>query len=240
MIDFFCLMVYHFLNIECIKLLNTKDRRIAYLENNLKQEKKLHRICRRTSERRKKAFKDKCDEIRRLKLKQKEKENSATRDKKLLSIVKCNPILLECLENSCKNKYARRYHVSRHFATRQMVSSSSTYKSLRAEGVLGLPHPKTIVRWHKYISILPGFNKQILASIKNIAKTMPNKSKVVAILIDGMAIKPYLDYHAMSDRIHGFPDDGTAKFYEDNKTDSLATEAVVIMIRSLRSKYKQV
>lgn len=178
--------------------------------------------------------------IHSLKLKQKDKDNTAKRDKKLLNTLKKNPVLLESLRNTHCNKHGRRYTASRPFATRQMLSSSSAYRTLRAQGHLTLPHPKSVARWHRHISNLPGFNREILKTLQAAAKAMSRQEKVVAILIDGMAIKPFIDYHAMSDRIYGFTDDGIPKEDEQNSTERLATEAVVIMIRGLHSKFKQV
>ncbi|XP_058465928.1 uncharacterized protein LOC131439202 [Malaya genurostris] len=56
------------------------------------------------------------------------------------------------------------------------------------------------------------------------AKSMSMVDRIVSILIDGMSVKPTLEYHAKTDRFHGMPDDGEVKTFENNNIFSLANE----------------
>lgn len=210
------------------------------LEDSLRNEKKSHRLCRRLSNRRKQALLKKSRGVQRKDFKRKQESHITTKDKKLLLAVKQNPFLLESVENSLKNKHARRYKHTRRMATILKISSTSAYKSLREAGSIILPHPKTVGRWWSHISWKPGFNKSILRKIKKESKSMSDKEKTVILLIDGMAIKENINYHARSDVIHGFPDDGQSPGCESNNQNNLANEAIVVMIRSLYTQYKQV
>lgn len=76
--------------------------------------------------------------------------------------------------------------------------------------------------------------------MKSEAKRMSTKDKVVAILLDGMAIKPGISYQYSSDTLHGFADDGQKNEDENNDLNNPANEAIMLMVRSMTSNYKQV
>lgn len=215
------------------------QHRFEVVKNALRQEKQRHRITKQQSNRRKKSLRAKANELQHVQFKRKQEIKRTAYEKKLLGAIKNNPVLLESIENSFKEKHARRYRSGCQTATRQKLSSAAGFKHLRETGVLILPHPKSITRWHRNMSNNPGFNRTVLKKIKDMAKAMSAKEKVVAILVDGMAIKPSITYHPNSDVIHGFPDGQTADF-ENNNPNHLANEAIVIMVRSLYTKFKQV
>ncbi|XP_062560460.1 uncharacterized protein LOC134224843 isoform X2 [Armigeres subalbatus] len=213
--------------------------KVEILKKQLTEAKKERRDCLRLSNKRKNALYKKICQIRALKLKLKEKQKLEGNDKMLINAVKTNPVLQESLENGLKNKYGRRYRATRFLATRQKLASTACYRKLRAAKVMCLPHPKTVTNWQSKVQLAPGFNKEILQRMSLKAKTMAEPEKAVAILIDGMAIKGMIDYHAKSDRFHGFPDDGAPKHISGDDELKLATEAVTIMVRSVQSTYKQ-
>lgn len=71
---------------------------------------------------------------------------------------------------------------------------------------------------------------------------MSAQDKVVAVLLDDMAIKPMLQYNPQCDRFYGFPNSGHRDDFENNDPKILATEAVTIMITNLHhgKRFKQV
>lgn len=200
--------------------------------------RKERRDCQRLCKRRKKSLNEKNQVIRSLRLQLKKTNVSNDDDKKLIDAVKANPVLKESLENSFKNKHARRYRATRLLATRQKISSTSSYKKFRAANVMCMPHPKTVCRWYQDVQLAPGFNREVLKRMSLKSREMTEQEKTVAVLIDGMAIKAMVDYHAKSDKFHGFPCDG--EILNDNEQLSVATEAITIMVSSIHANFKQV
>lgn len=178
--------------------------------------------------------------IRELKIELKKKLKLDNGDKKILRLVKSNPVFLESLANVTKNKHGRRYNHMRIFATKLQLASAKSYKALRRTEVLCVPHPRTVLRWQRDVSSNPGFNHEILQRMESMGKSMSTAEKVVCVLIDGMAIKSSLHYHAGCDTFFGLPDDGTYRRNEHNDPAHLATEAITVMARSVNGKFKQV
>lgn len=183
------------------------------------------------SNRRLKAMRSKDAKIKLIqaKLKQSEKELKIRRmDAKA---IENNPFLKECLKNSQTHKNGRRYRVTRLLATKIKLASSTAYKTLRAAELITLPHHGTVSRWQKDINILPGWNNEVFRRVKKTARKMSIQDKVVALIIDGMTLRPSITYNAKSDTFYGFCED---------ETEELATEAITIMMKSIHGNFKQV
>lgn len=233
---------WHCPNGECQNLFNlyeTSKQEVVEKTCLYKNEKKAHKMTRQQSSRRKKALTLKTSQLKNAIIKNKLKVHRTGYQQKLLATIQENPILRESIENEFKKKHGRRYRAVCQIATLQKLTSSAGYRNLRDTGVLILPHPRTISRWHNEIRSEAGFNQGTWKSMKAAAKNMTAKERVVAILIDGMAIKPSITYHAQSDIMYGFPT-ALKEGFENNNIDILANEAVVFMVRSIYTKFKQI
>lgn len=196
-----------------------------------RQKNGLQRLCFR----RKKNNLEKSAKIKLLTTKLKAANKLKDRKNKISKAIEQNHLLRECLENSVVHKNARRYTHSKMFATKLRLASPAAYNILRAENFIAMPHLKTTTRWQQKLSIQPGFNVELLHRLEILAPTLSEQERTVTILIDGMNIKPNIDYQPNSDRFFGWPDD-------DKKAENLklAKEAITIMIRSTTSSFKQV
>ncbi|XP_055527252.1 uncharacterized protein LOC129719861 [Wyeomyia smithii] len=72
-----------------------------------------------------------------------------------------------------------------------------------------------------------------------IASGLQERDKLIVLLIDGMALKPTIGYHAKSDYFYGLPNNGVFNVYEDNDIANSANEAITIMAKGVGTKYKQ-
>lgn len=216
--------------------------KVQELNRQLHDERTSKRNLLRLCKKRKEILIRKNQQIHILKNVVKKKTTLRKDDKLILETVKNNPIWMESIKNMNKKKHGRRYKFARKFVTRQRLVSTAGYKKLRSAKMLCMPHPKTINKWHQDIDISAGFNEEILKRMKRAGETMGEKEKVVSIMIDGMALKPMIDYHARSDKFHGLPTVDTSRdqLRENNDPLALATESVTVMIRSLSTNYKQV
>lgn len=216
--------------------------KVQELNRQLHDERTSKRNLLRLCKKRKEILIRKNQQINILKNVVKKKTTLRKDDKLILETVKNNPIWMESIKNMNKKKHGRRYKFARKFVTRQRLVSTAGYKKLRSAKMLCMPHPKTINKWHQDIDISAGFNEEILKRMKRAGETMGEKEKVVSIMIDGMALKPMIDYHARSDKFHGLPTVDTSRdqLRENNDPLALATESVTVMIRSLSTNYKQV
>lgn len=183
------------------------------------------------SKRRLKAMHSKDAKIKMIQAKFKESERESKILRKNMEAIENNPFLKECLRNSQTHKNGRRYTVTRLLATKIKLASSTAYKTLRASELLTLPHHGTVSRWQKDINVLPGWNNGVFRRIRKTARKMSTQDKVVALLLDGLALRPSITYNAKSDNFFGFCDD---------ETEELATEAIVIMVKSIHGNFKQV
>lgn len=206
------------------------------LENSRASQKLLKRRCTRQEQR---LATNKVD-ILALKKQVRLKQKLGAQDRMFAQAVRSNPVLRECVLNSICHKNGRRYAATRLLASRVKFASTSGYRALRSSEAITLPHPKTVVKWQNGLSIRTGFNKGVFRRMHVAGRKMSEIEKVVAVLIDGMALKSMLTYHAKTDRFTGFPDDGEDKDDEKNDPAVLANEGIAIMARSIHGSYKQV
>ncbi|XP_055526711.1 uncharacterized protein LOC129719215 [Wyeomyia smithii] len=209
------------------------------LQCSLSEEQQRRRRFQRICYRQKQALVNNNAKIQQLKKQLKASQAKEKKGNKLLKTLKCNPILLESMKNFRINKNARRYPSMKYTATCQRINSGSAYKNLRAAGVLCMPHPKSITRWQQSVTLEPGCNLEIIRRMSIIASGLQERDKLIVLLIDGMALKPTIGFHAKSDFFYGLPNDGVFKVNEENDTANLANEAITIMARGVGTKYKQ-
>lgn len=212
----------------------------AQKDLHIKETKKEVKRLTKQNKRQRKLLKKRREKIVQLKKLTIQKSKVTQKERKFVQALKNNPFLYECIENTQRHKNGRRYKVARLITSKIKLASTSGYKTLRDLNVLTIPHPRTIAKWHKDMSIKPGFNSGLCRRMTKAGRKMSPREKVVAVLIDGMAIRPDTNYHSKTDTFTGFPDDGSNPSFEDNDPDKLATEAVTVMARSIFSSYKQV
>lgn len=96
-----------------------------------------------------------------------------------------------------------------------------------------LPSPRGLRRFIEKVRITPGYNSLIFELLKLKVDLLKPADKTCIICIDEVSIKQNLFYHWGIDTVIGLEDDGI------NKTSLPATSAATIMIRGLRTNWKQ-
>lgn len=155
-------------------------------------------------------------------------------DRKLLTNIKKNRVLTDCLKNSTRKPNGRRYSTStKKFATTAYLSGPAAYRHLVKSKVLVLPGKRSIINYNSNVRQKPGTNTSLLDRLESKTRHFSKKERVVLLAIDGMAIRAELTYNAKTDTFHGFPDDGIKRRVEKNNPDILATEAISIVMSSV-------
>ena len=78
------------------------------------------------------------------------------------------------------------------------------------------------------MKVSPGFNENILTSLKEKLAVMPEGSHICALLFDEMAIKEQVQYNIERDEVEGFEGFGSQE-----KTNLVANQAIVFVLRGL-------
>ena len=97
-----------------------------------------------------------------------------------------------------------------------------------------LPSKSSLLRWVSGLPISPGISQQALDAIESKVKCMSDAAKVCTISMDEISLKTSLQYDSTRDQVVGVEDFGNG-----NRTNHLATSAVVFMARGLTSNWKQ-
>ncbi|KAL4126560.1 hypothetical protein QTP88_010781 [Uroleucon formosanum] len=121
----------------------------------------------------------------------------------------------------------------KNFAINLYYKSPATYKFLRNNQQIILPGETTLRRWIGKSKFCPGFNSLWLKQIKIKLDTMSDDEKYCVIIFDEMKIKSFLEYSKYLDMVEGFEDLG-----HRGRTNKLATQAMVFMVRGLYSNWK--
>ena len=111
-------------------------------------------------------------------------------------------------------------------------ASPKAYKMLKK--FVMLPSVSTLRRSLETIQIYPGFNDNILATLKSKVASMPPNSDICALAFGEMCIKESVMYNQTRDEIEGLEDFGIY-----GKTQYVANHATVFMARGLLSDWKQ-
>jgi hypothetical protein len=108
-----------------------------------------------------------------------------------------------------------------------------TYRFLRY--FIPLPVKSTLVTVLRSIPLHPGLNEEVLAHLRSVVNNFQcEEEKYCALLFDEMSIKPHLSYDSSQDKILGYVDHG-----HQGQQGILAKQALVFMVRGLRTKWKQ-
>jgi hypothetical protein len=96
-----------------------------------------------------------------------------------------------------------------------------------------LPSKASLLRWVSRLPNKPGLNAEALGVIEKKVNTMSEASRLCTIALDEISIKANLYYDSKKDEIIGLEDDG------DEKTDLVATSALVFMVHGVTENWKQ-
>ncbi|CAI6351887.1 unnamed protein product [Macrosiphum euphorbiae] len=121
----------------------------------------------------------------------------------------------------------------KNFAINLYYKSPATYKFLRNNQQIILPSETTLRRWIGKSKFCPGFNSLWLKQIKNKLETMSDEEKHCVLIFDEMKIKSFLEYSKYLDMVEGFEGLG-----HKGRTNKLATQAMVFVVRGLYSNWK--
>lgn len=222
-------------------LLKTEREKNLRYKEEVKQLKEKLRASERKCHRRHFIIKSQRRKIRNLSDSIKQIRNKSRLDKNVLDKLKQNPAIFNSLKNCTKKPKARRYNAElRKFALSSYLCGPRVYRMMQRSDVICLPVKRTIKRWTKDVRISPGLNNGILEQVKVKVKGFSEQDRMVILAIDGMKLKPTLNYMAKSDEFYGFPDDGSDKKIERNNPRHLATEAVTVMVKGIFNNFKQV
>lgn len=149
-----------------------------------------------------------------------------------------DPILLELQANKLRKSGGARYSDSmKHLALILHYCSVKAYKQMRQ--IFAFPSVSTLRKWLAQIDVGEGFSTNIFNLLKIKASFLSEEEKLVSIFFDEMAITEKITYfgNAKPDYFKGFPTKLPGK--SDISTNVRAKSALVLMIKSIRSGFKQ-
>lgn len=150
-------------------------------------------------------------------------------------------LMKRCLHNICnegkgKKQMRKKFPEElRSFAMTLQFYSQKAYEYVKKIFNLALPSASVIRNWLNRVDCQPGFTACAFQSLENIVKenTKKNEPTLCSLVFDEMAIRKQIDF--VGQKTWGYVDMGT-----DISDDTLncATEALVLMVVSLRKKWK--
>lgn len=211
--------------LEVNKLVGAMERLVLLEKENIELKKKIRRHQKNIS-------KDK-SMIRTLKAEMKDL-------KKLLADLTprlIDPVLLELQQNkSRKLRGARFSDKMKNMAIVLHYCSNKAYRQMRK--YFTLPAITTIKSWLKRLEIKEGYTTSILQLLKLRAAGLQEDEKLVTVFVDEMSVEKRLTYisNAKEDYFNGFE---TKLYHEDTNLQQLASNALTVMIKSIKSGFKQ-
>lgn len=144
----------------------------------------------------------------------------------------CHKLFVAQLKLSKVNKFGRRWppHM-KDFALSLYYHSPRTYRFLQR--TLCLPSVRSLLSWQKRVTVKPGIDNNVLASLKDYSCNLTDSNRVVVLMIDEMAVKENLHYDPSTDSIVGFCNDGV------NQTPKMGRHCLVAMIKGINKRWKQ-
>ena len=140
--------------------------------------------------------------------------------------------LLQQVKLAGMKKKARRYTKEQTvMALALYYQSPKAYRHLQKNFIL--PSPRLLRRKLQHIQLQTGLHPSILATLQERFANSSRLDKLVILSFDEMAIKPRLVYSSTDDKVEGFEDVG-----EMGRTERVATQALVLMVRGLAKKWK--
>lgn len=148
-----------------------------------------------------------------------------------------DPLLLELQQNKNRKLRGARYsNEMKNMAIVLHYCSTKAYRQMRK--FFTLPSVNTIQGWLSKLEVKEGYTKSILQLLKIKVARLPADEKLVTIVLDEMSITQRLTYvaNAKVDYFQGFP---TKVGNEDNSLTQRANNALTIMVKSIKSGFKQ-
>lgn len=134
---------------------------------------------------------------------------------------------------SIQNKKCRRCkQFDKINAYRIFCKSQAAFKLLLT--FLPLPSPQTLINFISSRLCVPGVNTSVLNALKDVLHGQNESKRLFALVIDEMAIKPFLTYDRKNDCIVGFEDFGIGV----GRSNEVASQALVLMLHTLTSHTK--
>lgn len=131
-----------------------------------------------------------------------------------------------------KKKGQRYSNETKAFALSLYQLSGKAYKMISK--LFCLPSKSSILKWVSKIPNHAGLNKSSIDVITSKVSTMSSTGKLCVISVDEISIKSHFTYDTSKDEIIGLEDFGNGE-----KTNCLATSAIVIMVRGIIENWKQ-
>ncbi|KAL8568169.1 hypothetical protein ACOMHN_027692 [Nucella lapillus] len=112
--------------------------------------------------------------------------------------------------------------------------STFAYAVLRSVG-FQLPHPRTLRRHFSTVLTGVGLCQSLFEMMRSRTLALEEHEKRVTLSLDGMTVTKALTYSHHRDELVGFVNCG-----EHHQSDEIADQAILVMIRGLTLKWKQV
>ena len=143
------------------------------------------------------------------------------------------------------SKHGRRCHP--HFVEFCLfiyAKSSSVYNNLRKseknpDGILFLPHERTLRDYRNHIKPSPGFIPEIIDLLKSIVKDYTGTAKYIVLVFDEMKMKGRLVFDRYTGKLIGFTSLGDPELdFATFEELQLATHVLAFMIRGVQTTLK--
>ena len=135
--------------------------------------------------------------------------------------------------HSCKSPHGHRYSgQTKSFALSLYHLSGKSYKLLSK--LFRLPSKSILKKWMSKLPNIPGFTQSALDAIGTKVKTMNETGRLCVISFDEVSLKSNVCYQSSTDEIVGLED-----FGDGEKSNCIATSAIVFMARGIVDNWKQ-
>ena len=138
--------------------------------------------------------------------------------------------------NQDKKNQGHRYDDEvKKFALTVHFYSPRAYEYLRP--ILSLPHPRALRHWTSSVECDAGFFEDVFTHLKNLVGQDPINADC-CLIFDGMSIYQSVKFNKTKGAFEGFVDLGKDIVLVDEHDDTVAKEALIFMLSSLRAHWK--
>ena len=131
-----------------------------------------------------------------------------------------------------KNKGKRYTPEWKFFALSLYHVSGKAYRLISK--FFNLPCKRSLLKWVEGLQKFSGLSQEALNAIESKVKCMNESSKLCSISMDEIALKTSLLYDPSQDEVIGVED-----FGDGNRSECVATSAIVFMARAITANWKQ-
>ena len=120
------------------------------------------------------------------------------------------------------------------------AKSPSCYEELRNSGILVLPSQRTLRDYRNFIRPKRGFQESVLQELTAMTDTYFDVQRYIVLLFDEMKIMSNLVFDKVTGELIGYVDlgDPDINFATLDKTDAVATHALVFLVRGVCTELK--